>query len=466
MTSLNPPARFPWTGRTVKPLSPPVSRVRAWFRDPSWPLQAVLLGFPAFWVLGLGEFGWPIMAAPMAYQLWRMRRPIKVPPYFGLWAALLLWVLAGGLLIGQHLPGTLIGSGGFTGWGLRVVDMAAATILMLYVGNLTEEELPKRKVIHWLGFLFGVTVLGGLLGVLIGNVSFSSPFELLLPHGVRSNYYVKQLVHPGFAQVQDVLGHTSPRPKAPFAYTNSWGNNLSILLIWFVVGWWAYGSRRSKIFVLVVGAVTAVPIIYSLNRGVWIGLGLCVLFLTGKLAARGRFGLLGAAMAAVAIGAVVFAFTPLNSIVTSRLQHGQSNSIRSSLDTQAFQAAMKSPIVGWGTTRSALGSPTSIAVGKTPACPTCGNAPIGSTGEIWAILIANGFAGAIFFVGFLVLVAFHYRADRSPEGVAARLILYLAPFYALFYAELPTALSLTFVSLGLLWRSNEPVPRRLAGVKI
>ncbi len=145
---------------------------------------------------------------------------------------------------------------------------------------------------------------------------------------------------------------------------------------------------------LAVGAVAAVPIIYSLNRGVWIGLGLCVLFLTFKLAARGRFGLLAAAMAVVAIGAVVFAFTPLNSIVTQRFQHGQSNSIRSSLDTQAFQAAVKSPIVGWGTTRSALGSPTSIAIGKTPPCPTCGNAPIGSTGEIWAVLIANGFVGA------------------------------------------------------------------------
>ncbi len=465
MTSLYASSRALTTPRPVVPATPPVSRLRLWLRDPAWPLKAVLLGFPVFWVLGLGEFSWPIMGAPMAYKLWRLRRPLKVPPYFGLWLALLLWVLAGGLLIGQHLAGTLIGSGGFTGWGLRIVDMAAVTILLLYVGNLTEEELPTRKVIRWLGFLFGVTVLGGLLGVLIGNVAFSSPFELILPHSVRSNYYVQQLVHPGFAQVQDVLGHTSPRPKAPFAYTNSWGNNLSLLLIWFVVGWWAYGSRRSKIFVLVVGCIAAVPIIYSLNRGVWIGLGLSLIFLTFKLAARGRFGLLAAAMALVAVGAVIFAFTPLNSIVSQRLQHGQSNSIRSSLDRQAFDAALKSPIVGWGTTRSALGSPASIAVGKTPSCPTCGNAPIGSTGEIWAVLIANGFVGAVLFVAFLVLVAFHYRADRSPEGVAARLVLYLAPFYALFYAELPTALSLTFVSLGLLWRSNAPAPKRFVGVR-
>ena len=121
-------------------------------------------------------------------------------------------------------------------------------------------------------------------------------------------------------------------------------------------------------------------------------------------------------MAFVAIGAAVFAFTPLNSIVTQRLSHGQSNSIRSSLDRQAFDAAVKSPIVGWGTTRSALGSPTSIGIGKTPSCPTCGNAPIGSTGEIWAVLIANGFVGAILFLGFPLIVAWRYRFDDRPEG--------------------------------------------------
>jgi O-antigen ligase len=287
----------------------------------------------------------------------------------------------------------------------------------------------------------------------------------VLPHGVRSNYYVKQLVHPGFAQVQDVLGHTSPRPKAPFAYTNSWGNNISLLLIWFVVGYWIKGSRRSKYVVLAVGCVAAIPIIYSLNRGVWIGLGLTLLFLTCKLASRGKFGLLAAVMAIVAVGAAVFAFTPLNSIVTQRLSHGQSNSIRSSLDRQAFDAAVKSPIVGWGTTRSALGSPTSIGIGKTPSCPTCGNAPIGSTGEIWAVLIANGFVGAILFLGFPLLVAWRYRSDDRPEAVASRLILYLVPFYSLFYAELPTALSLTFISMAMLWRSNSR-PSNVVGVTV
>ena len=465
MTTLDTAASIhtaPVAQRPPVPLPPiPVSRLRRWFRDPAWPLKAVFFGFPIFWALGLGEFSWPLLAAPMAYQLWRRRKPVRVPPWFGLWLAMLVWVFAGGLLVGEHMSGTLAGSGGYTGWLLRVVNMVTVTIVLLYVGNLTEQELPSRQVVRMLGFLFGVTVVGGLLGVVLGDVSFTSPFELILPHGVRTNFYVQQLVHPGFSQVQDVLGYTSPRPKAPYAYTNYWGNDFSLLLIWFIVGWWIRGTNRSKRWTAVVCCAAAIPAIYSLNRGLWIGLGLCFVFLVFKLAVRGRLGLLAAVVGVLAVGALIFTLTPLNSIVTGRLQHGDSNSIRASLDSQAVQAAEKSPIVGWGTSRSALGSPSSIAIGKTPTCPACGNRPIGSTGEIWAVLISNGFVGAILFVGFFVMAAFHYRKDQTPEGVAIRLILYLAPFYSLFYAELPTALGITFVSYGLLWRSNERPPRRI-----
>ncbi len=147
---------------------------------------------------------------------------------------------------------------------------------------------------------------------------------------------------------------------------------------------------------------------------------------------------------------------PLKTVVDARLSHGQSNTIRYNLNSAAFDAAVRSPIVGWGTTRSVLGSPDSIAIGKTSSCPTCGNAPIGSTGELWNILINNGFVGVLLFYGFIVLAGFRYRHNRTPEGVAARLILYLAPFYAFFYSAVPTALVITFISLALLWRAGRP----------
>ena len=391
----------------------------------------------------------------MANRLWLRPQRVRVPPFFGLWLAFLIWVIAGAFMIGEHLPGTLATSGGFVGWGLRVVNLLADTVVLLYIGNLTESELPSGRIVRLLAVFFCITVAGGLLGTFFGSFSFTSPFELVLPHGVSSNYYVHQLIHPGFAQLQDILGTTSPRPKAPFAYTNYWGNNVALLMIWFVVAGWIRGSRRARVYTRLMLVLAAVPIIYSLNRGVWIGIGISLLFLAFQLAMRGRLGYLGAMLAVGAAGALLFTVTPLKTVVDARLSHPQSNIIRGSLNNAALDAAVRSPIVGWGTTRSVLGSPMSIAVGKTSSCQTCGNAPIGSTGELWMLLIANGFVGAALYLGFILLAAFHYRHDRRPEGVAARLILYLAPFYALFYAAETTALVITFISLGLLWRQGE-----------
>jgi hypothetical protein len=423
-------------------------------------LTIAIAGFPVFWALGLGEFVWIVIAPPMLYRLWTRPNPIRVPPFFGLWLAYLVWAIAGAGMIGSHLPGTLATSGGFIGWGVRVANLLAATVVLLYLGNLTEAEMPTRKVIRLLAYFFSVVVLGGLLGTFFGSFNFTSPLEMVLPHGLRSTYYVRQLVHPGFAQLQDILGtaEPTPRPKAPFAYTNNWGNNVALLLIWFVVAGWIRGSRKSKVYTALTLVAAAIPIIYSLNRGVWIGLGISLLFLALQLALRGKFGLIAGIATIGALAAVLFTVTPLKSLVNARLNHGQSNSIRYNLNSAAFDAAVRSPIIGWGTTRSVLGSPESIAIGKTSSCPTCGNAPIGSTGELWNTLIANGFVGVLLFYGFIVLVGFRYRRDRTPEGVAARLILYLAPFYAVFYSAVPNALVITFISLALLWRANQPAP--------
>jgi hypothetical protein len=444
-------ARTPHLPTFIKPPRKP-----GFFDRPGWPLTLGLMGFPVFWACGLGEFVWPIVAVPMAVQLWPRRRTLRVPPYFGMWLALLAWVVLGVVMLGQVLPGSLADSGGLFGWITRVIDLFGATIVLLYLGNLSERDFPTRKVIRMLGFLFIVTVIGGLLGTFFGNVSWTSPFEYLLPNSFSHNSYVRSLVHPGFAQVEDVLGFSSPRPKAPFAYTNTWGNNISILLIWFVVGWWVRGSHRERIFGGVVLAAALIPIIYSLNRGVWIGLGIALVYVIAVLVQRGRLGLLITMLGVLSTAALVFTVTPLNRVVSERLAHPHSNNIRSHLNESAFDAALKSPIIGWGSTRSYMGSPSSIAIGKTTSCPNCGNAPIGSTGEIWYSLIANGFVGTGLYYGFIVLSAFFYRRDKRPEAAAARLILYLAPFFGLFYPALPTALTITFISLALLWRSNAP----------
>ena len=46
----------------------------------------------------------------------------------------------------------------------------ALTVLLLYAGNLTDAELSRRRLVRLLGWLFVVTVAGGLLGMVAGQL--------------------------------------------------------------------------------------------------------------------------------------------------------------------------------------------------------------------------------------------------------------------------------------------------------
>lgn len=411
--------------------------------------------FPLWWALGLGAFAFPLLAVPMALQLLR-RRPIVLPPGFWLWLAFLALNVLSLIMLSVDPPGTTGGSAGGRAVSLLVNlgEYSAATVTLLYVGNLSERELPQRRLVRMLAILFLITLAGGLLGVLAPNFQFTSPVELLLPTSVRSNLYVAALVHPSAAQIQSVLGHSAGRPAAPFGYTNFWGNNLSILLVWFVLWGWRARSVLVRAATLTILAVTVIPVVQSLNRGVWLGLAFAAVYAAVRLALTGKvaslMGLLAAAVACVA----AFAFTPLHGVVQERLAHPQSNDIRGFLSQAAVRGAQESPLLGWGGTRKTLGSVQSISVGATPNCPQCGNFGVGSNGQLWYVLFSQGFLGAALFLGFFLRTAWLYCRQRSALAAAGGLVLLLAPLYAVFYNSLPSALTLTFISLGVAWRAT------------
>ena len=86
---------------------------------------------------------------------------------------------------------------------------------------------------------------------------------------------MQSLVHPAAAQLMDVLGHPSPRPAAPWGYTNTWGNNFCLLVVWFVVAAFGFreANRRNRLLATALLVASIAPVVYSLNRGLWIGLG-------------------------------------------------------------------------------------------------------------------------------------------------------------------------------------------------
>jgi polysaccharide biosynthesis protein PslJ len=450
---------------TRRPIATPVRRPddhrRPWSAThPGWPVTALLAGYPVWWVLGLGDLSVIIIAVPMVLRMraWhRGGRPVKVPPAFGLWLLFLVVVAAGIATLGLTAPGTVVSplSNRLLAFAVRGLTYLALTVILLYAGNLTEDELPRRRLAWQLGLVGIYTVLGGLVGVVAPGFQFKSPMAYLLPHGMQQNNLVQAALYPGFSQVTDVLGIIHGRPKAPFEYTNTWGNCLTILLPWLLVAWWSYGSRRQRRWALVIAAAALIPLVWSLNRTVWVAVGLTAVYLAVRLAARGRLAMLGLVCAGLALVGVAVVATPLQGLVTSRLQHQQSNDIRGSLSLGAVVAANSAPVIGYGDTRHQQGSASSIAVGPSADCPSCGQFPIGSNGQLYLLLVCNGWVGTGLFLGFFAYLAWRYRRDKTPYGMAGMLVILLSFLYMFAYVSVTAALEFTMFSVALLWRNDQ-----------
>ncbi len=268
--SLLGPAAPP--GPVVSGSSAPGPAASPGTRYAGWPLTALLMLYPLWWALGMGTLIVFVLALPMAAQLYR-RRPILVPPGFGIWLLFLLWVFASTVMLSQNPPGTLPDSvsGRAVSVAFNLAGYLSATVILLYAGNLTEEEFPRRRLIRQLGFFFVIVLVGGLLGTFAPRFGFTSVVEMLLPGQIAQNGFVRSLVHPASAQLQEVLGFETPRPAAPFGYTNTWGNALALLLGWFVLGWIKDASPGRRVVGVILLGLAAIPVVYSLNRGLWVG---------------------------------------------------------------------------------------------------------------------------------------------------------------------------------------------------
>jgi hypothetical protein len=429
---------------------------------PSWPVTALFLGYPIWWALGLGVLIFPLLAVPMAYLLLRpdrrtgRRAPVTLPPGLGLWLLFLAIVVISTAALGAHPTGTVAGSVGsrLIGVGYRFICYVALTVLLVYLGNIDRSRLPQHKLVRLLAWLFVVTVAGGLLGVFAGRFEFNSAVELLLPHHIRSMGFVQSLVHPSAAQVMDLLGGARPRPAAPWGYTNTWGNNFCLLVVWFVA--WAFARRGGRrAFALLCLAIAVVPVVYSLNRGLWIGLAVVAVYAAVQLARRGRFAALcGVVVAATLLGGAL-AVTPLGDLVSRRIDNGRSNGVRMFLTDRALQGVRESPLIGFGSTRNTQGGRNSITVGESADCARCGNFTVGGNGQLWQLLFAHGLLGTAAYLGFFLYGLWRFRADTSPVGLAAGAAI-VSTFASMFwYNALVTPLAFTFCAYALLWRNSQ-----------
>src|SRR5213079_217026 len=111
------------------------------------------------------------MAVPMGLHLIR-HRPIRLPRGFAFWGLFLLWLVLSLTMLPLNpsytIPGTWAGR--LIAIAVTLAEYAGVTVTLLYVGNLSQAEMPQQRVVSMLGMLFVFTVAGGILGVLLPKV--------------------------------------------------------------------------------------------------------------------------------------------------------------------------------------------------------------------------------------------------------------------------------------------------------
>jgi capsular polysaccharide biosynthesis protein len=413
------------------------------------------VGYPLWWILGVTE---PVVFAAailMALELLR-HRPISVPRGFGWWLLFLLWVAVGLLLLQVNAPGAVEGpsNGRYLVWAYRLALYLSGTIVLLYICTM-RKVFTAHRICRILAALFVTLVIGGVLGVLAPHLEFPSVLEALLPRRLTANAFVHSQVHPNLAEVYTYIDVTTARPSAPFPYANEWGYNFACFLPFFLRAWCGRDAGWRRIAAPVVLVLALVPVIYSLNRGLWFALIAMGVFVGIRAAVNGRIRFLGVMAAAIALAVPILLLSPLKDKLEARFttQHS-SNEGRSNLaDLTVSSVSQGSPIVGFGTTRHVQGSFTSIAEGATADCPRCAPPSLGTQGQVWLIVFAEGLGGLVIYLGFFVLQLRHIRLKSTYATVALSVL--LVQFFTLPVYDLSgPALFAVMIAIGLLWRES------------
>ncbi len=401
---------------------------------PRWPLFAAFALYPLWWVLGLGSIAWIPLGACMAVLLAR-RGGVRVPTGFSIWLLFLLLMCVS--VIGLDSPGRLLG------FVYRVLQYGAVTTAFVYVYN-ARELLTVRYVLGLVTVFWTFSVIGGFAGIVAPTFAFRTPLGLIVPSSLQANELVGEMVVRRMTQYNpDSWLALDPRPSAPFLYTNQWGNVYSLCLpmVLAYVRELLRGKERARAL-LVVGliALSLVPALLTLNRGMFLGIAAAVAYVSIRFLLAGR---LWPVMCTLVLGLVTGAVTVwlgVGSRLEERTTTSSSTQDRASLYRETFDRTLDSPLLGYGAPRPSV----------TEGLPSAG-----TQGHIWTVMFSHGFpALALFLLALVWLVVATARARNTTQLLmhSVQLILLIEVTY---YGVLPNGLMLSFTAAALLLRERD-----------
>jgi hypothetical protein len=255
--------------------------------------------------------------------------------------------------------------------------------------------------------------------VLFPAAAFHTPVERLIPASLAANDYIRDMTYARFSEIQDFLGYPLGRPSTFFTYTNGWGSGFGLLVPFAVAALVETKSRALKRLLATTLVLSVVPVVVSLNRGLWIGLLVATVYTVFRfLASRNARGAVRLLLVMGLLGVGV-AVSPLGGLIAERLAHGDSNAARASLYHETFSRVSSSPIIGYGAPRPAEGSSYLDSVG--------------TQGQVLYLVFSHGYPGLLLFFGWLLHALWRTAAGRSPAARAGHVALLVAAVQAPFY---------------------------------
>ena len=388
----------------------------------------LFVGLTLSWFLGLAVVFWPAVAFFFLLSFLANRR-LEFPRYFGIWLLFLAWVLISGF-------GLEDGSGALV-FAQRFFVIAAATLVFLFVFNSPRSSLPDSTVVNALAVYWAILIVGGLAAALAPAISYHSPAEALVPGGLLSNPYIHGSLHVRFADVQSVLGFPVGRPSIFFTATNAWGAMVALLtpFAFAALEQATSTSRRRLLQGLLV--LSIVPIVVSLNRGVWLALGAAALYVAVRAALRLNLRSLGYVAGFLGVIAALLIATPLGTLTSDRLTTPtDSNQSRGAIYEEAFAGIREAPLLGYS--------------GPKPAQRNPGGPPVGTHSHLLFLAFSHGVPALLFFLIWIGITLIRSARMSGPPfwaHVAVLVFLVESPYYLL-----EAHLVVVMIAAALVWR--------------
>lgn len=396
---------------------------------PGWPILAMIGGFPLWWALGFLPFI-PLVAGVLLGSLMVSRRRDLVLPPAGLpLMVFVLWLIPCAVMID-----TL---GRYIGFGMRAGTLLSLAVIYLYIANARERLSVGHLLLSACG-IWGLIVVGGVLGVMFPDVRLTTPVGVVLPGVITSNELVRDLVFPPLAEVQQPWGAAQPfnRPSAPFPYANGWGSGYALTTLLVVVTWITTKSTWMRVILFIGGCLSLIPIIASLNRGMFLMLGAAVLYAAARLAAQGHFRALGVVVAGGGLAVLVLQLAGVSDRIEERQEVSDTTSGRASIYIATLQAVARSPILGYGAPRPN----EDIGIN------------LGTQGTFWMYLFSYGVVGAVLFLTFFtVAILVTWPLVRDAATAFLHSVLVSALVGSFFYGFEFTQWLAILLALSLLW---------------